>query len=327
MRAIRQHAFGGPEELRMEVIADPHPAEGQVRIRVESAGVHLIDTVIRRGEPGGPYPLPDLPMTPGREVAGRIDETGSGVDRALAGRAAVVDLGPASGGYAEVAIAPATALHLLPDGLTADDAVAMIGTGRTAIHILEVAAATPSDVALVTAAAGGIGTLLVQALRNTGATVIALAGSGPKAALTRKLGATAAVDYSQPGWAEVLREALRGHHATLVLDGVGGDVGRTAMGLLVPGGRLVLFGSASGSPTQLSAADLFAQGITATAAIGVRLIRRPGGLRPLEAEALRAAAERQLAPVIGQRFALADAAGAHKAIEARATSGKTVLIP
>jgi NADPH2:quinone reductase len=87
MRAIRQHAFGGPEELRLEQIADLHPSEGQVRIRVESAGVHLIDTAIRRGRPGGPYPLPDLPMTPGREVAGRIDETGQDVDKLLTGHA------------------------------------------------------------------------------------------------------------------------------------------------------------------------------------------------------------------------------------------------
>jgi NADPH2:quinone reductase len=327
MRAIRQHAFGGPEELGLEEVPDLHPGEGQVRIRVESAGVHLIDTVIRRGQPGGPYSLPSLPMTPGREVAGRVDETGPGVDPRMAGRLAVADLGPASGGYAEQAVASATSIHLLPDGLSADDAVAMIGTGRTAIHILEVAAPGAEDVVLVTAAAGGIGTLLVQALRATGATVIGLAGSGPKSSLACELGAVAAVDYSRPGWAEKVGVALGGRPATLVLDGVGGEVGRTAMGLLGPGGRLVLFGSASGSVTQLSATDLFSQGITATAAIGARLMGRPGGLRPLETTALQAAAEHRLVPVIGQRFALADAAGAHKAVESRATTGKTILYP
>ena len=116
MRAIRQHAFGGPQVLRLEEVPDPRPAAGQVRIRVQSAGVHLIDTVIRLGEASGPYPMPELPMTPGREVAGVVDEVGGGVDESLLGRLVAADLGMAGGGYAEFALAAADSLHVLPGG-------------------------------------------------------------------------------------------------------------------------------------------------------------------------------------------------------------------
>src|SRR5829696_4683906 len=124
MLAIRQHVFGGPEELRLEELPDPHPADGQVRVRVQSAGVHLIDTSIRRGEAGGPLARPELPMTPGREVAGVVDDVGPGVDERLLGQPVVADLGAASGGYAELALARAEMLHILPANLTADQAVA-----------------------------------------------------------------------------------------------------------------------------------------------------------------------------------------------------------
>jgi NADPH2:quinone reductase len=327
VKAIRQHAFGGPRELRLEDVPDPYPADGQVRIQVESAGVHLVDTSIRRGETGGPLPLPKLPMTPGREVAGVIDEVGRGVDERLLGRRVVTDLGVASGGYAELALAQAESLHVLAEGLDADHAVAMIGTGRTAMAILELAAPTADDVAVVTAAAGGIGTLLVQAVRAAGGTVVGVAGGQRKVSLVRDLGASGAVDYTQPGWPDQVRVALGERPVTLALDGVGGDVGRAALELLGVGGRLVMFGSSSGTLTKLEAGDLYTRAITVSAAIGARLLRRPGGLRPLESSALQAAAEGRLVPVVGQRFALADAAAAHEAIESRATTGKTVLRP
>jgi NADPH2:quinone reductase len=325
MLAIRQHTFGGPEELRFEELPDPQPSAGEVRIRVDSAGVHLLDTLVRRGVSGGPAPLPELPMTPGREVAGVVDEVGDGVDTAIVGQRVVADLGLASGGYAELALAPAGALHALGDGLASDAAVAMVGTGRTAMAILEVAAPTVDDVAVVTAAAGGVGTLLVQALRDAGAVVVGVAGGSEKLSVMRDLGAAAAIDYTLPRWTEAVRAAVGERAITLALDGVGGHVGRAVLELLGVGGRLVMFGSASGRLTDLTAADLYARGIAATSAIGARIIRRQGGVRPLETRALEAAAAGRLVPVIGQRFPLADAALAHRAIESRATTGKTVL--
>lgn len=327
MQAIRQRAFGGPEELRIEDVEDPHPHEGQVRIRVAAAGVHVLDTVIRRGLPGGPLPVPRLPMTPGREVAGVVDEAGDGVDPGWVGRGVVADLGAAGGGYAELVLARVESLHAVPQGVTADQAVAMIGTGRTTLAILEVAAPVPDDVAVVTAAAGGIGTLLVRAICDIGATVVGAAGGGEKGALVRRLGATAAVDYRVQGWQDAVRAAVGDRSVMLALDGVGGDIGRAALELLGVGGRLVMFGTAGGRPTELSANDLYQRGITVSAAIGARILERRGGLRPLEEKALRSVAEGRLIPVVGQALPLADAPAAHAAVESRATTGKTVLHP
>jgi NADPH2:quinone reductase len=320
MWAIRQHAFGGPEELQLERVPDPEPARGQVRIRVESAGVHLLDTSIRRGEPG-PLPPPDLPMTPGREVAGIVGAVGSDVEPAWIGRRVVAHLGFASGGYAELAVAPATSLQRVADGLDADAAVAMIGTGRTTMLIIDLAAPSADDVMLVTAAAGGIGSLLVQAGRNAGATVVAAAGGAHKAALALSLGASVAVDYDRPGWVDQVRIALGRAPVTTVYDGVGGAAGQAALGLLGRGGRFVMYGWAAGSPTELDDAVLARRAIT------VVRFQRPDDLRPLETRALAAAASGALVPVVGQPFALKDAADAHRAIEARATTGKTVLHP
>lgn len=325
MRAIRQHAFGGPEELRLEEVPNPHPGAGEVRVRVASAGVHLIDAAIRRGERTGPFPPPQLPMTPGREVAGIVDEVGDTVDTTWVGRRVVADLGAASGGYAELALAPADVLHEVPRGLADDAAVAMVGTGRTAMSVLEVAAATSADVVLVTAAASGIGTILVQALRSIGATVIGVARGCAKVSVIERLGAAAAIDYGVPGWEDRTRSSVDGRAITLALDGVGGTIGRSALELLAPGGRLVMFGTASGAPTELSATDLYARGITIAPAIGTRLLQRPGGLRPLEERALASAASGEVTPYVGQVFPLADAAAAHHAIETRATTGKVVL--
>jgi NADPH2:quinone reductase len=326
MHAIRLHAFGPAANLRYEQVADPQPGPGQARIAVAAAGVHLIDTVLRAGRAMGPLPLPDLPTIPGREVAGVVDAVGPQVDEDWVGRRVVAHLGPASGGYAELAVRETDSLHVLPDGLADDAAVAMIGTGRTALAILEVAQIAASDVVLVTAAAGGLGSLLVQAGRDVGATVVGVAGGSAKVDRVAQLGAAVAVDYSTPGWSDAVREALDGREVTVALDGVGGTIGRGALELVGTGGRLVVFGSASGAPTELTIGDLFSRGLTVSAAVGARIAQRPGGLRDLEDQALAAAAEGRLVPLV-QSFALADAAAAHEAIEARAAVGKTVLLP
>lgn len=320
MNAIRLHEFGPPENLVYERVEDPRPAAGQVRIGVAAAGVHLIDTTLRSGVQMG-YPLPDLPAIPGREVAGTVDEVGDGVDATWRGRRVVAHLGVASGGYAELAVRDVEAVHALPDDVSEDAAVAMIGTGRTTMAILDVAQITPEDVVLVTAAAGGIGTLLVQAARNAGATVVGVAGGREKVEHVRALGATA-VDYLQPGWDERVREAHG--EVTLALDGVGGDPGRAALELIGPGGRLVMFGWSAGEMTPMTAGDLYARGITVSAAIGARV--RSLGIRTLETKALAAAADGRWTPALS-RFRLAEAARAHAALESRGTTGKVVLVP
>jgi NADPH2:quinone reductase len=327
MHAIRLHAFGPAENLVYDEVEDPKPAAGQVRIAVRAIGVHLLDTTIRSGASGGPFPLPELPTIPGREVAGVVDAVGEGVDDAWLGRRVVAHLGPASQGYAELAVAPVESLHRIPDGMADDTAVAMIGTGRTTLAVLEVADLQADDVVLVTAAAGGIGNLLVQEAHDVGATVIGVAGGEAKVEQVRRLGADVAVDYLDPAWPAVVADRLDGRAPTLAFDSVGGAVGRAALELLGPGGRLVIYGWSSGQPTELSATDIVAGSLTVTAAIGPRIAQRPGGLRGLETEALAKAARRDWVPLVGEHFPLADAAAAHRALETRATVGKVVLVP
>jgi NADPH:quinone reductase len=314
MRAIRLHEFGPPTNLLYEEVDAPEPGPGQVRIAVAAAGVHFIDTAIRAGREMGPMPLPDLPQIPGREVAGTVDAIGPGVGDEWRGRRVVAHLGPASGGYAALAVRDAEAVHALDDHLSDAAAVAMIGTGRTTMAILDVAEVSPGDVALVTAAASGVGSLLVPAARNAGAEVVGAAGGADKVGRLRDLGLRA-VDYAEPGWTEQVGEV------TVALDGVGGDIGRAALETLSVGGRLILFGLASGEPTPLSAGDLFRRGLTVSAALG-----RAADQRALEERALAAATGGELVPLITS-FPLAQAADAHAAIESRATIGKVVLVP
>jgi NADPH:quinone reductase len=218
-------------------------------------------------------------------------------------------------------VAPVSALHELPDHVSADAAVAMIGTGRTAVGILDVAALSGDDVVLVLAAAGGLGSLFVQAARNAGATVVGVAGGPDKVERVRALGADVAVDYSTPDWPDRVRDALEERPVTVVLDGVGGDAGRAALELLGVGGRLVLFGWSAGEPTVVAAHDVMSRGLTVTG-LGPRLLPR---LRELETRALGELAAGRLIPAV-QQFPLARAADAHRALETRATTGKVVLV-
>lgn len=328
MHAIRLHEFGPPGNLRYERIDPPQPGDGEVAVRVAAAGVHLLDTSLRAGRVGPPTPLPSLPHVPGREVAGVVEQLGAGVERSWLGRQVVVHLGrePRHGGYAERTIAAADALHPLPDGIGAGEAVAMIGTGRTALAILETAALARDDVVLVTAAAGGLGTLLVQAALRADALVVAVAGGAEKVARASALGAQIAVDYTRPDWAAQVRERLGGYELTVVFDSVGGAVARAAVGLLAPGGRLVTYGWSSGEPLELDEQELARRGIRAGFEIGPAVFGRPGGIRSLETEALAAAARGELTPAV-QSFPLAAAAEAHAALEGRRTVGKVVLVP
>ena len=327
MKAIRQHRFGGPEVLELEEVDDLQPGPGTVRIAVEAAGVHLLDTAIRAGDSGGPFPLPDLPMTPGREVAGRVDAVGPDVDASWLGRRVVAHLGQASGGYAEQAVAPVDALIPLRDDTDPAAAAAMVGTGRTCLGILDEAAIMPDDVVLVPAAAGGLGTLLVQAAAHAGATVVGAAGGEDKVALVASLGADIALDYSRDGWDAQIAEQLGERPITVVLDGVGGTIGRAAFELIGPGGRLVLYGYTSGEPTRLDATDLFARGVAVTAAIGPRMMNRPGGIYALAVRAVAELEAGRLVPVVNPPFSLDAAGAAHRALVERRTVGKVVLVP
>ncbi|MDQ0684613.1 NADPH2:quinone reductase [Streptomyces achromogenes] len=323
MHAIRLHAFGPAENLRHEEVDDPVPGPGQVRIAVEAAGVHLLDTALRQGIQG-PAPLPAaLPTIPGREVAGVVDALGEETPGTWLGRRVVAHIGFAPGGYAELTVTDAERLHEIPAGLTAAQAVAMIGTGRTALGVAQFADLGPHSVALVTAAAGGIGTLLVQHARNAGATVVGLAGGPHKTALVEAAGADLAVDYTDPAWPAEVRARLGARAVTIVFDGVGADAAREAVALLAPGGLHLVFGwSAEGIR---DGRGHFVDGVSRSA-LGPAMLEKAGGLRALEQRALTEAATGRLTPAV-HPFPLAEAATAHRALETRRTTGKVVLIP
>ncbi|WP_165988294.1 zinc-binding dehydrogenase [Streptomyces sp. YIM 98790] len=332
MRVVRLHRFGPPENLLPETLPDPEPGPGEVLIEVAAAGVHLVDTVLRQGGGGGRFPLPELPTVPGREVAGTVVSLGPGTDPAWLGARVAAHLGTVPGGYADRAVTAAARLHRLPDGLSSDRAVAMIGTGRTTMGVLRAAAPGPAprDTVLVLAAAGGIGSLLVQYARHRGATVVAAAGGPHKTAAAADLGADLAVDYNRPGWPEEVRRKLGDRPATLLFEGVGGTLARDAAGLLAPGGRHLRYGWASvpgfdgsGDPARMTDEELRARSLTAETVLGPAIL---DNLRALEEQAMELAADGTLRPLV-HHFPLDEAARAHRALESRATVGKVVLIP
>jgi NADPH:quinone reductase len=307
MRAIVIREFGPPGVLQLAEVAEPLAGPGQVTVDVELAGVTFVETQVRSGHPPHPSMLPALPAILGNGVGGTV-----------AGRRVVVSLG-GTGGYAERAVAPASQLIEVPDGVPLRDAVALLADGRTALALTELAAPRAGDTVVVEAAAGGVGTLLVQLARNAGARVVALASTETKLTVARELGADLAVSYAEPGWEQRVKDAAG--EADVVFDGVGGDIGRAALGLLRAGGRFCPFGMASGSfapvPPDLAAARQ----------VSVLRSAIPDAARrtALARAALAQAAEGRIRPVIGQELGLASAAAAHAAIEARATTGKTLL--
>lgn len=349
MDAIRHHSFGPPEVLTLEQIPDPVPGPGEVLVDAVAHGVHLVDASIRRGEEGPPLPLPSLPTVPGREIAGTVSGVGPGVDPSWTGRRVAAHLGrvPDGGGYARRVVVGTDKLHVIPDGpdstpLDPADATAMIGTGRMAAYTLDIAAVTAADVVVVTGAAGGLGTLFVQEALDVGARVVALASSGPRLKVLEDLLAGSdssvrltLVDYSLPGWTDVARAALGGSPATLVLDGVGGDLGTAATALLDDGGssatsapaRLVAYGWASGEPNRYTAwaeDDRIDSRIEVRYAVGPDAPPMPDQ-RPYQERALARAASGRWR-VATHRVPFAEAARAHRELEERRTTGKVVLV-
>lgn len=319
MRAIRLHAFGPPDHLVLDELPDLEPGPGEVRIAVAASGVHLLDTTIRRGEEGGPMPLPLLPTIPGREVAGVVDLLGEGVDEAWRGRRVVAHLGLVPGGYAEQAVTAVGSLFVVPDHVPFPDAVAAVGTGRTARGVVELEPPRAADTVLVLSAAGGLGWLLAQSARAAGARVVAAAGAPERVAALATLRPGVAVDYARPGWTDGLDPV------SLVYDGVGGEVGRAALELLAPGGRQVMFGFSAGAPTRFDTRDVVARGITVGWSLGPRMAALPGGIPGLAARALDRVAAGEWRPLVSS-YPLADAARAHADLEGRRALGKVVLV-
>jgi NADPH:quinone reductase len=314
--AIVVRRFGGPEVLEPTLLELGEPGPGRVTIAVELASVTFVETQLRAGRAPRPEMAPQLPWVPGNGVAGTVAALGEGVEAALPG-ARVVSTTGGSGGYATRVEVGAADPIAVPEGLPLDAAAALLADGRTATRLAASAAIAAGERVVVEAAAGGVGSLLVQLARAAGAEVVAAASEARKLAVVVDLGATETVDYSAPGWASSIEPV------DVVLDGVGGEIGAEAFTLLRPGGRYVPFGAAGGAFGPVDREAAAARGVTVANAP----LPSPEEQRALVESAFAAALAGHLRPLIGQRLPLAAAAEAHRAIEARETIGKTLLVP
>ncbi|MEU4569150.1 zinc-binding dehydrogenase [Micromonospora sp. NPDC023956] len=319
MRVVEVSRFGGPEVLTLIEAPDPVPGAGEVVVEVAVADVLWVETMIRSGHGGRYFPVRP-PYRAGVGVAGTVAAVGPDVDAGWVGRRVVTRTGE-HGGYAERVAVPADGLVPVPDPVGLRDAAALLHDGTTAFGLLALIPPRPGDRVLVTAAGGGLGALLVQCVHAAGARVVAAARGAAKLDLLRRLGADHVVDYTAPDWTDRVREATGG--LDVVFDGAGGEYGRAAFDLLAPGGRYSAHGAPAGSFAVPEPARARAGGVTV---FGIDDIRFPPQVaRGHLVQALEAAAAGRLTPLVGQTFPLARAADAHRAIEERTATGKTLL--
>ncbi|MFC4908399.1 quinone oxidoreductase family protein [Actinomadura gamaensis] len=322
MRIVRYREYGDPGVLRVEEDERPTPGPGQVAIAVEAVGAQFATTQQRRGiYPGGANPLPGAP---GGDVVGTVTSVGAGVTEFSAGdRVAALVL---QGAYADHTVADLHWVSPVPDGIDAAAATALASPAPVALGVLRTGRLAEGETVLVHAAAGAIGHLAVQLAVALGAgRVVATAGSAAKRAFAREQGADVVVDYTAEDWDDRVRDAVG--EVDLVLDSVGAEVTRRSIGLLAPFGRLVFYGSAAGGREvpQIPLLDLIGLRHVSGFALRVLRERRPELIGAGElAGHLRAG---RLRPVVHAELPLEDAVKAHELIEARANTGKIVLVP
>jgi NADPH:quinone reductase len=318
--AIRVHETGGPEVLRWEEVQVGEPGEGQVRIRQEAAGLNFIDVYHRTG-----LYRQELPFTPGVEGAGIVDAVGPGVTGLKVGDR-VAYAGPV-GGYAEARLIAADRLVKLPDVISSEQAAAMMLQGLTA-HMLvrQVHPVQSGETILVHAAAGGVGLILCQWAKALGATVIGTVGSDEKAELARAHGCDHPIVYTRQDFVAEVERITGGAKVPVVYDGVGRDTFMKSLDCLARRGMMVSFGNASG-PVDPFPATLLAQkgSLFLTRPTLYDYVIKREELEQSAAELFDVVASGKVKIEVKQRFALRDAAEAHRALEARETSGSTVL--
>ncbi len=320
MRVVQVTRFGGPEVLVISEAPAPVAGPGQAVVGVSIADVLFVDTQIRSGR-GSEYFGVKPPYVPGVGVAGQVISVGEGVDPGWVGRRVVATT---TGAYAEQTVVPAEGLIPVPDGLGLREAAALLHDGRTALGLAEGARIQPGEWVLVLAVGGGLGILLVQLAHAAGARVIGAARGKRKLDLARELGAAAVVDYSEPDWAERVREATGGVGPDVVFDGAGGQIGRAAFEITARGGRFSAHGAPSGRFAEIDPQEAERRGVTVR---GIQHVQfSPADGKRLSGQVLSEAAAGRIRPVIGQTFPLERAADAHAAIEARGVIGKTLLL-
>ncbi len=325
-QAIEFAAVGGPEQLQLVDVSVGEPGPGQVRIRHHACGLNFIDVYHRTGL----YPLA-LPHGIGMEGAGVIEAVGAGVTHLKVGDRAAYASNP-PGSYCEVRVMPAQNVCKLPDDIAFDTAAAMMLKGLTVQYLLKktrpVEGLRRGDFVLWHAAAGGVGLIACQWARALGLQLIATAGSPEKCQLALEHGAAHAIDYRRENFVERVKAITGGRGVKVVYDSVGKDTFEGSLDCLRPFGLLASFGNASGPVPPFAPGILGPKG-------SLYLTRATLFTHIATREATQAMADALFAVVqsgavkirIDQRYALADAAQAHRDLEARKTTGSSVLIP
>jgi NADPH2:quinone reductase len=315
MKAIRIHEFGGTEKLSVDEIEKPMPGADEVLIKTAAAGINFADTMLRQNK----YLFsPNLPFTLGFEVAGTIEQTGANVKNLTAGQRVLATI--RGGGYAEYAVADWRTLVPIPDNLDFGKATALLVQGLTALGLL--ADLKSGQTVLVHAAAGGVGSLLVQLAKYRGAKVIGTASTTEKLEKVASLGADVGINYTESDWTDEVLTATEGKGADLIIEMVGGEIGRQNLKCLALGGTMTVYGAASGDDFQISALGLLGRMQTVK---GYNLNHESReNIMAYTGELMKHLAENRLQVMVNE-FPLERAADAHKALEGRKTMGKVVL--
>lgn len=324
VRRVRYHEFGGPEVLRVEDAPVPEPASGQVLLRTEAVGTSWVDTAMRAGTSTLGRGI-QLPSSPHGDVVGTVESVGDGVDPSLTGRRVTALV--ASDAYADFALADATWLADVPEGVGVGDASVLAMPGPVALLALERGRTAPGDTVLVHAATGGIGHLAMQLATLMGAArVVATVGSPDKVDDARRLGADIAVSYAEPDWAEQVRAATPAG-VDVVLDSVGGKVSATSLELLAPFGRHVIYGMASGAMPELPARALVEMRTVTGFGITQWRAARPDDARRQLAEVAKYVAAGRLRTEVQATVPLAESPRAHELLEDRGRVGRVLVVP
>ncbi|MFO1345504.1 MAG: quinone oxidoreductase [Rhodocyclaceae bacterium] len=323
VHAIRFHETGGPEVLRWETVEVGAPAPGQVRVRHEAVGLNFIDTYHRTGL----YPLP-LPSGIGLEGAGVVEAVGEGVSNVREGDRVAYAGGPV-GAYSEARCMPAAPLLKLPDAIDFRTGAAMMLQGLTSAYLLrKTYRVQAGDAVLIHAAAGGVGLIACQWAKALGATVIGTTSSEEKAALARAHGADHIIFYNREDVAKRVREITGGEGVAVVYDGVGKDTFMGSLDSLRVRGMMVSFGNASGPVPPFDPLLLSQKGsIFITRPTLMHHTAKREELEELGGELFAMVASGKIRIEVNQTYALADAAQSHIDLEARRTTGSTILLP
>ena len=324
-KAIRMHSTGGPEVLQWEEVPVGVPGPGEVRLRHSAVGLNYIDVYHRTGL----YPLPGgLPATPGMEGAGVVVDVAADVSEFRPGdRVAYAGMPP--GAYSEERLIPAHRLVKLPDTISERQAAAMMLQGMTAQYLLRrTYRVRPGDVILIHAAAGGVGLIACQWAKHLGAKVIGTVGSAEKAELARAHGCDHPLRYRDGDWVAQVREITGGTGVAAVYDSVGRDTFMKSLDCLQALGILVSFGQASGPVAPFDPGILAAKGsLYLTRPTLMTYTARREELLATAAELFDVVSSGAVQIEVNQTYPLRETAQAHRDLEARRTTGSTVLLP